>query len=134
MKFNIDFKGILAPFYALKYWFKHPKTIQYPYEKKFIPDSYRGIHQNDLIKCIGCAKCQDICMNEAIDMILPPEDTKLNDKNMCDLIPRIDYGRCCWCALCADICPTDSLTLEKEFVYVSEDANAFLYTPGVDKL
>ena len=32
-------------------------------------DRYRGFHQNDLDKCIGCGSCETICQNGAIDMV-----------------------------------------------------------------
>jgi formate hydrogenlyase subunit 6/NADH:ubiquinone oxidoreductase subunit I len=131
MRWKIDLKGELYPFSILKYWFKHPHTIKYPYEEKRIPEGYRGLHTNNLTKCIGCGQCQDICMNESIDMIEPPKDKEINPKNVSGLIPRIDYGRCCWCALCEDVCPVNSLVLTKDFIYVSEDPDSFLHTPGV---
>jgi glutamate synthase (NADPH) small chain len=30
---------------------------------------YRGFHQNDMAKCIGCGTCEAICQNGAIDMV-----------------------------------------------------------------
>ena len=47
------------------------------------------------------------------------------------LRPRVDNGRCCWCALCVEVCPTGSLNLTKEYDFISTDADAFLWTPGV---
>lgn len=129
MKFKIDLKGFFLPFSSLKYWFKHPHTVRYPYEDKKTPERYRGFHYNDLMKCIGCGQCQDICMNLSIDMIEPDEGMEINPKNVSGLIPRVDYGRCCWCALCVDVCPTNSLKLTPEYIYVSEDADSFLYKP-----
>jgi vacuolar-type H+-ATPase subunit H len=31
-----------------------------------------------------------------------------------------------------DVCPTGSLNLTKDYIYVTEDPNAFLWTPGID--
>ncbi len=134
MKFKIDLKGFIYPFSALKNWFKYPHTVRYPYEEKETKERYRGFHDNDLMKCIGCGQCMDICMNESIDMIEIPKGVDFNPKNTSDLIPRIDYGRCCWCALCEDVCPTNSLKLLTNYIYVSEDPNSFNMTPGIDKL
>jgi formate hydrogenlyase subunit 6/NADH:ubiquinone oxidoreductase subunit I len=77
--------------------------------------------------CIGCANCQDVCMNDAIDMI--KTDKEYNAKNTSQCIPRIDYGRCCWCSLCTDVCPPDSLKLEDDYLGVSKYASDFLYMP-----
>ncbi|QEN03901.1 4Fe-4S dicluster domain-containing protein [Thiospirochaeta perfilievii] len=125
MKWKPDFKGILEPFSALKYLFQKPATLMYPYSKRETPESYRGFHTNLQAKCIGCGLCQDICMNEAIDMITP--EIVKNPKNGSELIPRIDYGRCCWCSLCIDVCPTKSLKLGTDYSMVSDSADDFIF-------
>ncbi|MBN2657480.1 MAG: 4Fe-4S dicluster domain-containing protein [Spirochaetales bacterium] len=131
---KIDIKGIWGALSSLKYLFQPPGTLRYPDVKKEAADGYRGFHDNDLSKCIGCGMCEDICMNLAIDMVKPKSEAYLNAKNGSGLIPRLDYGRCCWCSLCTDVCPVNSLKLTKNYVYVSEDMNRFIYTPGEEKL
>ncbi len=125
-----DLKGILSPFSALQQGAKHPHTVKYPKETKVTAERYRGLHYNDLDECIGCGTCATICQNEAIDMIkIEGYETNEGDSG---LRPRIDNGRCCWCALCVDACPTGSLSLTKDYIYVSDDPSTFLWTPGVD--
>lgn len=127
MKFSLDIKGVLTPFSAVKKLFEHPKTICYPDEKKEQVEGYRGFHTNVLTTCIGCANCQDVCMNDAIDMVSITEDK--NPKNASGCIPRIDYGRCCWCGLCTDVCPPNSLKLESECIWADSNSDSFLYFP-----
>jgi formate hydrogenlyase subunit 6/NADH:ubiquinone oxidoreductase subunit I len=127
MKFDLDVKGVVSPFSAVQKLFEHPNTICYPDEKKQKIDGYRGFHTNVLEACIGCANCQDVCMNDAIDMITIDEEK--NPKNGSGCIPRIDYGRCCWCSLCTDVCPPDSLKLEDDCIWANSDSNNFLYMP-----
>ncbi len=127
MAWNLDIKGVLHPFSALKQGFKRPHTLNYPLEKRQDVPGYRGFHVNSLIGCVGCGNCQDICMNEAIDMIEPLAE--INPKNASGLVPRIDYGRCCWCGLCADVCGPGSLRLAGDAIYVGPDADSFLYMP-----
>ncbi len=127
MKWSIDFKGVLSPFGILGAMFQKPNTIAYPSVKKELVTGYRGFHTNLLATCIGCANCQDVCMNEAIDMI--KIDEVYNEKNASQCIPRIDYGRCCWCSLCTDVCPPHSLKLEEECIGISKYASDFLYLP-----
>jgi len=125
-----DLKGTLKPLTALKQFGKKPHTISYPKESKEAADRYRGFHYNDLDECIGCGNCSTICQNAAIDMIhLEGIEGKKGDSG---LRPRIDHGRCCWCALCVEVCPTGSLSLTKDYNYVSEDPDSFLWTPGKD--
>jgi glutamate synthase (NADPH/NADH) small chain len=47
------------------------------------------------------------------------------------LRPRVDNGRCCWCALCVEVCPTGSLNLTKDYNFVSDNPDDFLWIPGV---
>ena len=103
MKWSIDIKGTLSPVSILGAFFDKPNTIAYPQVKKETAKGYRGFHTNVLSDCIGCSNCQDVCMNDAIDMI--KTDMEYNTKNASQCIPRIDYGRCCWCSLCTDVCP-----------------------------
>lgn len=124
-------KDILSPFTAWKYVFKDPVTIKDPFNDRPGAARYRGFHQNDVEKCIGCGTCEAICQNGAIDM-LPADgvETKQGDSG---LRPRIDYGRCCWCALCVDVCMTGSLTMSNEYKWVESDPDAFRFMPGIDK-
>lgn len=121
---------VLSPFQAWKYLFRKPVTVQDPLTERPGAPRYRGFHQNDADKCIGCGTCETICQNRAIDMIeaqgYSPKD---GDSG---LRPRIDYGRCCWCALCVDVCMTGSLTMSNTYKWADADADVFRFTPGVD--
>ncbi len=122
---------VLSPFTAWKNLFRDPVTVVDPLNDRPGAERYRGFHQNDLDKCIGCGTCEAICQNGAIDM-LPVEGETVTPGDSA-LRPRIDYGRCCWCALCVDVCMTGSLTMSNEYKWVEIDPDKFLYTPGVDK-
>ncbi len=121
-------RNLLSPFTAWKYLFRDPVTIRDPLTERPGAERYRGFHQNDADKCIGCGTCEVICQNGAIDMV-PAHETRLGDSG---LRPRIDYGRCCWCALCVDVCMTGSLSMSNEYKWVEIDPDAFRFIPGVD--
>jgi len=127
MRFTKELDAIFSPLHILGAFVKKPNTIAYPKVKKKTAKAYRGFHTNFLADCIGCANCQDVCMNDAIDMI--KTDKEYNAKNASQCIPRIDYGRCCWCSLCTDVCPPDSLKLEEDYMNVTKYASDFLYMP-----
>lgn len=124
-------RDVLSPFTAWKNVFRDPVTIPDPFNDRPGAPRYRGFHQNDIVKCIGCGTCETICQNGAIDMV-PVEgiSAKQGDSG---LRPNIDYGRCCWCALCVDVCMTGSLTMSNAYTWVESDPDAFRFTPGVDK-
>ncbi len=124
-------KDILTPFTAWGNLTKDPVTVKDPLNDRPGAERYRGFHKNEIETCIGCGTCEDICENQAIDLV-PVEDIETKDGDS-GLRPMIDYGRCCWCALCVDVCTTGSLTLSNEYTWVSEDADEFRFIPGVDK-
>ena len=126
----MNMRDVLSPFTAWKNLFRDPVTIVDPLNDRPGAARYRGFHQNDMEKCIGCGACETICQNGAIDM-LPAEgvETQTGDSG---LRPRIDYGRCCWCGLCVDVCPTGSLALTQEYTHVSDDPEDFLILPGFE--
>lgn len=124
-------KDLLSPFNVWKRAAQKPWTIKNPITDRPGADNYRGFHKNDFEKCIGCGTCEDICQNDAIDLV-PVEkvETSMGDSG---LRPKIDYGRCCWCALCVDVCPTGSLTMSNNYTWVAEDADEFRFVPGAEK-
>ena len=125
----MSLKDILTPFTAWKRVAKDPVTVKDPFNDRPGADRYRGFHKNDVDVCIGCGTCEEICENEAIDLV-PYTDPKDGDSG---LRPRVDYGRCCWCALCVDVCTTNSLVLSNEYTWIATDPDDFIFTPGVDK-
>ncbi|MCK4322775.1 FAD-dependent oxidoreductase [candidate division WOR-3 bacterium] len=113
----------LSPLKAIKYLFRKPKTLRYPFELKEPTERYRGLHLNDWDKCTGCGNCDDICPNEAIVMKEIPEiEPKPGEKNE---RPEIDYGRCCFCGLCVDICPPACLRLSRDYFHIHFDTKTF---------
>ncbi|MCD6117527.1 FAD-dependent oxidoreductase [bacterium] len=124
----------LNPLKAVKYLFKKPQTLQYPFETNPIADRYRGFHKNDWEKCTGCGNCADICPNKAIEMVKIDELEPMPDEGRKDERPQIDYGRCCFCGLCVDICPPGSLSLTKDFFHIHFDTKTFTFIPKDEKL
>ncbi len=127
----MSIRNILSPFTAWKNLFRDPVTIADPFNDRPGSKRYRGFHQNDMEKCIGCGTCEAVCQNAAIDMV--PVTGIETSKEDSGLRPHIDYGRCCWCALCVDICMTGSLTMSNEYKWIESDPDKFRFTPGVDE-
>jgi glutamate synthase (NADPH/NADH) small chain len=126
-------KDILSPFYVWKRAFEKPYSIATLTKQRPGAPRYRGFHQNDIDKCIGCGSCAEICQNITIDMV-PYKESTDGDSG---LRPRFDYGLCCWCALCVDICPTGSLTMSNAYTWVEPGLDkdvreTYCFTPGVD--
>jgi glutamate synthase (NADPH/NADH) small chain len=127
----MNLKDVLMPLTVWKRAAKEPVTIKDPLNDRPGAENYRGFHQNDFDKCIGCGSCEEICQNAAIDLV-PVEGQEVTDGNS-GLRPRIDYGRCCWCALCVDICPTSALTMSNHYTWVTDNPEDFRFIPGAEK-
>jgi len=125
--------SFLKPFKAIRFLWKKPKTLKYPFEPKEPALRYRGFHLNNWDKCTGCGNCADICPNEAITMEKIPELESKPEKGMKNERPRIDYGRCCFCGLCVDICPPGSLRLSRDYFHIHFDTNTFVFLPKDEK-
>ncbi len=124
--------SFLKPLTSVKYLFKKPHTLRYPKETKPVADRFRGLHINDVDKCIGCGNCRDICPCAAITMEKASKigrPIEIDKKGANPVRPKIDYGRCSFCALCVEMCPTGSLKMSKDLIYTSPDAEAFAWVP-----
>jgi len=126
----MSLKDILTPLTAWKNVTKDPVTVKDPLNDRPGAPRYRGFHKNDIDTCIGCGTCEDICPNAAIDLV-PVDGIETKDGDS-GLRPRVDYGRCCWCGFCVDVCTTNSLSLSNEYKWVTESADDYRFTPGVD--
>ncbi len=126
----MKFTNIISPFLAWSRAAKKADTIPYPKKRNPGSDRYRGFHRNDIDKCIGCGRCEEICQNLAISMVNPENSSpSIGDSG---LRPLADYGRCCWCALCVDVCSTGSLSLSNSYSWTTYDADTCTYIPGAD--
>ena len=136
--------SFLGPFKAIRFLFRKPKTLRYPFEIKEPALRYRGFHLNDWDKCTGCGNCADICPNQAIEMVEIPELKSKPEEGINPVRnkisngvkkerPKLDYGRCCFCGLCVDICPPGSLRLSRDYFHIHFDTDTFKFIPKDEK-
>jgi NADH-quinone oxidoreductase subunit I len=74
-------------------------TIEYPRERRLLPDHFRGYIIFSANDCISCFQCSFVCPANAISMKL--------SKNR--YYPSIDYAKCIFCHYCVDSCPRGAL-------------------------
>ncbi|MBS0153414.1 MAG: NADH-quinone oxidoreductase subunit NuoI [Nitrospira sp.] len=102
----------------------HPITIQYPHEKRTLPDNYRGMlgllrYDDGTEKCIGCDLCEAACPSRVISVIsaeMPGEPIKRYAKEY-----SMDMTRCLFCGMCVQACPVDALAMTQEFEWSTYD-------------
>lgn len=88
-----------------------PITVQYPDEKKEIPDTFRGKISWEKEKCIACMLCDKICPSNCLTVATClSEDKKKKAEDI-----KFDMGKCAFCGFCVEMCPTDALHNTKEY-------------------
>jgi NADH-quinone oxidoreductase subunit I len=95
-----------------------PITLQYPHEKRLLPDNYRGMlallrYDDGTEKCIGCDLCEAACPSRVIAVVsaeVPGEPTKRYAQGY-----TMDMTRCLFCGLCVQACPVDALAMTREY-------------------
>lgn len=87
-------------------------TIQYPEEKPFLEDRYRGSLVYQYEKCIACGLCIKACPNRVLTLeTFVPEGSKKKQVSRY----TIDRQYCLFCNLCVEICPTATLYFSHNF-------------------
>lgn len=86
------------------------------------PEDFRGKHEFDSAKCIGCGACAQVCSSDAIDLL---EDQGKR-------IVKVDYGHCSFCAFCQDECPTKAIRLTREYHLLTDNRQTANVTTEVE--
>ncbi len=96
-------------------------TVQYPTEKRTIPERFRGTLVNDTTICIACDKCVRIC---PVDCLYCEGEGKGKARRAS--VFTIDYVKCCWCNLCVEVCPVDSIYMSHDYETVYTDRSQMI--------
>ena len=101
-----------------------PITLQYPHEKRILPDNYRGMlallrYDDGTEKCVGCDLCEAACPSRVIAVVsaeVPEEPTKRYAREY-----SMDMTRCLFCGMCVQACPVDALAMTREYEWAVYD-------------
>ncbi len=127
-------KGLLKGLgITAKHTFEREITQQYPEERPYLQNRFRGHLAYDFPKCIACGLCIKACPNNVLTLnTFKDEQTK--KKKVDSYI--IDLQYCLYCNLCVEICPTDTLYFTKEFELTQRHRDAikkvYLRPPELD--
>ncbi len=113
---------------TLKYFFKTPVTINYPYEKGPLSPRFRGEHAlrrypNGEERCIACKLCEAICPAQAITI----EAEQRADGSRRTTRYDIDMTKCIYCGYCQEACPVDAIVEGPNFEFATETREELFY-------
>ena len=115
-------------FLTLKYMFKKPVTINYPFEKGKLSPRFRGEHAlrrypNGEERCIACKLCEAVCPAQAITI----ESEIRSDGSRKTTRYDIDMLKCIYCGLCEESCPVDAIVQGPNFEFGTETREELYY-------
>ena len=113
---------------TLKYMFKKPVTINYPFEKGKLSPRFRGEHAlrrypNGEERCIACKLCEAVCPALAITIESEPRDDDSRRTTRYD----IDMTKCIYCGLCEEACPVDAIVQGPNYEVAKETREELFY-------
>lgn len=101
-------EGLLTVF---KHLFIKPVTLEYPENKRELPESYRG--KLTVERCIGCGICQKVCPSEAISIVKTMQNEVISY--------TFDTEKCIFCGNCMFYCPQKAIKMTKNFELATEN-------------
>src|ERR1700761_6640783 len=114
---------------TLRYMFKTPVTLNYPFEKGPISSRFRGEHAlrrypNGEERCIACKLCEASCPAQAITIEAGP---RRNDGTRRTVRYDIDMVKCIYCGMCQEACPVDAIVEGPNFEFATETREELYY-------
>lgn len=123
-------------FIVLKYAFRKPITVQYPEERRKLPERSRGRHyltkwSDGKERCVGCELCAIVCPAQAIYVKpaenKPGEESQSHGERYASDF-QINMLRCIYCGYCEEACPTGAIILSNEYELSGYSRDSLIFT------
>ena len=114
--FFLALKVSAVHFFRLLLRIEKRLTIDYPMEKYFYSDRFRGkpaltIKEDGSLRCNSCLLCVSSCPAQCIHLKMPESDSEGAPPE--DF--HIELLRCTFCGICEQVCPIDAIRLTGEY-------------------
>jgi NADH-quinone oxidoreductase subunit I len=115
--------------------FKKEVTLQYPDEKRTLPERARNRLYVNMDDCIGCDQCSMACPVSCIkiETIKSTPDIDLGvtsvgtKKRLYVSRFDIDIAKCCYCGLCVPPCPTECIKMTDVYEFSEFERDRLIY-------
>jgi NADH-quinone oxidoreductase subunit I len=113
---------------TLKYFFRKPITLQYPEQKRPVPQRFRGrpaliFNPDGMPRCVACGLCEKICPSLCITVV--PKTGTEGVRVLSDY--TLDLNRCSFCGLCVEACPVEAIQMSHEYELAARSRQALVY-------
>ncbi len=108
----------------------HAITIQYPEEKRTLPERSRGIvvllsdKETGELNCTACLLCEKACPCRAIQ-ITAPRNPETKKRELQQFI--VDHTICCFCGLCEEACNFSAIKLATKYEFSTENKEDLIW-------
>lgn len=114
---------------VLKHMFKKKVTLNYPFEKAYTSERFRGehalrIYPNGEERCIACKLCEVVCPAQAITIDAAPRGDAFSRRTT---RYDIDMTKCIYCGYCQEACPVDAIVEGPNYEYSTFSHEELLY-------
>jgi len=98
------------------------RTIEYPDQRKPMPENYKGAHRLTLrpdgkVKCVACMCCPTVCPARCITIVAGEDPDDPIEKFPISF--DIDMMRCIYCGFCVEACPKDAIRMDTGLYEIS---------------
>ena len=122
-------KGTVLPFWVtLHNMFRKPVTVQYPEERRVLPERTRAriVLTRDPEgeeRCVACYLCSAACPVDCISMQAAEDE---NGRRHAAWF-RINFARCIFCGLCTEACPTLAIQMSSYYEFCERQPLHLVY-------
>jgi NADH-quinone oxidoreductase chain I len=114
---------------TLKMFFRRPVTVQYPDEKRPVPERFRGrpvllAREDGTPRCVACGLCEKICPSLCITVAAQTGP----DGSRALAGYTLDLNRCAFCGLCVEACPVEAIAMGSEYELATYGREPLVYT------